>query len=1126
MSGRDGSDATGSSAPTPVLGTCQGGLCIQLVRCEGDAANPFVVLHEGRFSRVYLAEVRAGSEAPVAQFAWKVRSDASPARIPSYGRGLTNLDVDDLWQREIDGMRRVKSPHVVATTAVPEELLASRPIVYCKKVDRYFHPVSAESGLPLTVCRNDGLLADCGLVPYSQDTWRYLHDGDEAAASKTFYRVGGQNSERPRAGAVVRMGSQLFADWSRLVHAEPGSEAAKRAAPSLPCLSCEHRGSCYPKATAGASMPAEQHLHAVSFYDVSSVALELLDFDYDQVCDLLGGAEAADVAQGAGRSVASRRWLAQRAAALSGQGQWLFGGDAGRFPLEVLSQKLAAFREVCEGLRAVHALGRAHLAVAPTNVMGRLVGPASGTPVRWGFRVALIDLGSPVAAAPTGALEHAPRLSQSGLSQSGRLEPVLSQSARLDLGPELGMDANMRPFLAPFLQGQDGGSVVMSVSCQMVVDGDGRERLAIEAQGAGSLQRLYIGDVVCVQPTAGVSAGAPALSLHIVEMRGRGFVAGTPIADDHPCRSWLGKRFEARLTFFRTLGPSVDLFGLGMLLFRTVLVNDQHSIGDVAAAVARCVRRLEDEQPGNVFDEQPTVARLHQLVAGSDVRAFFDAANVLHKFAARDDYAAFAAERSAPIDPSIWRSLLLIAFKLVTQWQGFSYSHSHAETSPFLLRQLGADLEALRRRLHVDMFASEARTVAMEAACTELLEQLRTEMMSDSGSITTMAAVNVRGGGFRLVATREDDAGAPQEYEFDREQVTIGRREVESLVRLNDPMVSAMHALIELQPEGYVVIDRGSTNGTEVDGIRLPVEVAQPLQDGSVILIRPFLLVFHTRQVRRDTMAAVSAVDADTVVERLRIEYARCYQLPVPQQHEALRQILRKARETMGAAELHGKLDEVLGRLRGAPAGPTGQAAEQQAKLFMSAYRSLSQLSRTLLGPGDFQGVDDVRTFAGKLARFVETTTQWIERSLDLRRALGKHLDLGATGTASGRSPVRTAADVRQLVLGWSSPTSPSEPTTYFLAKFYDDYAAIVEGLLLGAQQVRRAVREQLDPVRLAELAAREAKFGLLVNAVANSSLWKLYVQTFQAVTAGQEFEAELDRILQKSLQDHRTTGQ
>ena len=42
-----------------------------------------------------------------------------------------------------------------------------------------------------------------------------------------------------------------------------------------------------------------------------------------------------------------------------------------------------------------------------------------------------------------------------------------------------------------------------------------------------------------------------------------------------------------------------------------------------------------------------------------------------------------------------------------------------------------------------------------------------------------------------------------------------------------------------------MLFDRGSTNGTEVDGIRLPVEVPHPLDDGSVIHIRPFVLSFR-----------------------------------------------------------------------------------------------------------------------------------------------------------------------------------------------------------------------------------------------------------------------------------------
>ena len=181
----------------------------------------------------------------------------------------------------------------------------------------------------------------------------------------------------------------------------------------------------------------------------------------------------------------------------------------------------------------------------------------------------------------------------------------------------------------------------------------------------------------------------------------------------------------------------------------------------------------------------------------------------------------------------------------------------------------------------------------------------------------------------------------------------------------------------------------------------------------------------------------------------------------------------------------------------------------------------MTQLSRSLIGQGDFKTPEDVQGFAGKLGRFVETTSQYIERTLELRRALGKHLELGTTTMSGGKASVRSAADVRQLLLGWSQAQASGDPSGWFLAKFYEDVVGTVEGLLAGTQQVRRAIRERLDPERLVEQASKEAKMNIFGNA-ANSALWKLYVQAFQEVTEGKQFELELDRLLQKSLQDHR----
>jgi pSer/pThr/pTyr-binding forkhead associated (FHA) protein len=46
-------------------------------------------------------------------------------------------------------------------------------------------------------------------------------------------------------------------------------------------------------------------------------------------------------------------------------------------------------------------------------------------------------------------------------------------------------------------------------------------------------------------------------------------------------------------------------------------------------------------------------------------------------------------------------------------------------------------------------------------------------------------------------------------------------REPDNAIRLDDDKVSRHHALIVQQPDGYVIKDLGSSNGTTVDGERV-----------------------------------------------------------------------------------------------------------------------------------------------------------------------------------------------------------------------------------------------------------------------------------------------------------------
>ena len=78
-------------------------------------------------------------------------------------------------------------------------------------------------------------------------------------------------------------------------------------------------------------------------------------------------------------------------------------------------------------------------------------------------------------------------------------------------------------------------------------------------------------------------------------------------------------------------------------------------------------------------------------------------------------------------------------------------------------------------------------------------------------------------------------------FELTDATVSIGRDPANSIF-LNDMTVSRSHARITFGPQGAVVEDLGSLNGTWVDGA---IVNSAPLHDGSSLQIGTFTLVYH-----------------------------------------------------------------------------------------------------------------------------------------------------------------------------------------------------------------------------------------------------------------------------------------
>lgn len=85
-------------------------------------------------------------------------------------------------------------------------------------------------------------------------------------------------------------------------------------------------------------------------------------------------------------------------------------------------------------------------------------------------------------------------------------------------------------------------------------------------------------------------------------------------------------------------------------------------------------------------------------------------------------------------------------------------------------------------------------------------------------------------------------------YDLSNEIVTIGRSSSNRIV-IPDDQVSGRH--LQVQPQGaeYILIDLGSSNGTTVNGQRLPPQTPRPLRHGDVIVIGSARLTVEMPQV-------------------------------------------------------------------------------------------------------------------------------------------------------------------------------------------------------------------------------------------------------------------------------------
>ena len=365
-------------------------------------------------------------------------------------------------------------------------------------------------------------------------------------------------------------------------------------------------------------------------------------------------------------------------------------------------------------------------------------------------------------------------------------------------------------------------------------------------------------------------------------------------------------------------------------------------------------------------------------------------------------------------------------------------------------------------------------------------------------------------------------SAAPSKRSYPDEQISIGRHKSNLLV-LQDTEVSGRHALIEKTLDGWVVIDRGSTNGTLINGEKIAPDVPFALRSDTRIGIGPYQITgeFDVAGIG-DTMIRDPAADragpppVEQVAEELEALFASRLRAPSSERTNELRAALRERNAALGDATMAQVLEALVQRFCSPATGEQADAGVGQA-FYPAGFKVLSTLSRSILGRDDqFAVVEEVDRFGELLGAFVQATCAWIVRCIQVRNDLKETFGADATRYLSGkRNPVELvtkAGDVAMTLLDWTDQNRQAKSTKDQLDALFKAFVAQQGGLLEGARGVADEVLRHLSPEHIEARAQQAAGLmGAMKMGVAKGSpLWQAYCQAWAGLSEGGRVQNEV----------------
>lgn len=443
-----------------------------------------------------------------------------------------------------------------------------------------------------------------------------------------------------------------------------------------------------------------------------------LHFHYDEFCDLLGGAawdQAVERWRVAGLSPDRERRLAPFSSRFSSSSRSLFPNDPALYPLETLWLKWNLFAQLCDRIEGFHRdFRRPHLRIQPAYVWVTVPDAISDfLPSRWSFSLKLAGLEPVLPVSGEIPSEFAPRIFS--LPPDLKTDYVAPVMKGLPLGHEESVTAlihSMERFREP-VGDKVRGMVQVNLISENIRPADYSEmdvfRVTLKAQ-------TEIGQRPTESPVRIWGTKLPDSERGLL-------VSGATEAVSPSVWETVEKNRQAvfsysKVAIYKSYHVPCDLYSLGMMLLRSLFVNDRQELGAVDEMIKEMIHRLKPMVQGLGFQDDRIIAE--RLRESFQKEGLFKKEAVLYRLEDRTGGADM-------IPDDLWEDQLILALRLLTSIPGFSFCRNHGdypvEHPERLMQRVMLKVRELSHRIKIALFGSRERNREILEACAQVRKE-------------------------------------------------------------------------------------------------------------------------------------------------------------------------------------------------------------------------------------------------------------------------------------------------------------------------------------------------------------------------------------------------------------------